>query len=181
MELIIFSCLFVAIFGSVVIYYIKLFNQMNMYISKIKQTESVIDEALRTKYDIFTNIDLISQKLAKSKKNFFKGINKITDDNISSFDFDRKLVSYELILAQLKLDYETINDSEDIKNLEFDLFEINEKLDASKIYYNRNTHLLNSLIKKFPYNLVASIHKIKIRSFFDGKDLEDDIVDDFKI
>ena len=58
---------------------------------------------------------------------------------------------------------------------------IDEKLCAAKNYYNKNTSLENQIIRKFPTNVIAKIHKFKIKLFFDGKDMEDEIIDDFKI
>ena len=38
----------------------------------------------------------------------------------------------------------------------------------------------NDLVRTFPSNLVARMHRIEIKPFFDGKNMEDDIVNDFK-
>ena len=59
--------------------------------------------------------------------------------------------------------------------------ELDEKLCAAKNYYNKNTSLENAIIRRFPTNVIAKIHKFKIKLFFDGKDMDDEIIDDFKI
>ena len=56
-----------------------------------------------------------------------------------------------------------------------------EKLQAAKSYYNKYTSELNDLIRTFPSNIVARMHNINIKPFFDGKNMEDEIVDDFKL
>ena len=58
---------------------------------------------------------------------------------------------------------------------------IDEKLQAAKSYYNKYTSELNDLIRTFPSNIVARMHKIEIKTFFDGKNMEDEIIDDFKL
>lgn len=62
-----------------------------------------------------------------------------------------------------------------------DLYQLNEKLEATKIFYNKYTNYLNKSIKKFPSNIIAKIHHIEINSFFDGKDFNDNLKNDFKI
>ena len=46
--------------------------------------------------------------------------------------------------------------------------------------FNKYTSELNDLVRTFPSNLVARMHRIDIKPFFDGKNMEDDIVNDFK-
>ena len=74
-----------------------------------------------------------------------------------------------------------LEDNEELNNEIEAIKRIDEKLCAAKNYYNKNTSLENSLIRKFPTNVIAKIHKFKIKLFFDGKDMEDEIIDDFKL
>ena len=46
------------------------------------------------------------------------------------------------------------------------------------IYYK--VAILNNITRKFPDNIVAKIHHVKIKPFFDGKDMQDDNNNDFK-
>ena len=60
-------------------------------------------------------------------------------------------------------------------------YKLNERLEATKSFYNKYTSLLNKLIKKFPSNILAKIHHIEVQTYFDGKDLFDDKKEDFKL
>ena len=62
-----------------------------------------------------------------------------------------------------------------------DIDKIDENLLAGKNYYNKNTSELNKIIQKFPSNFVAKLHRYKIKPFFDGKNMQDTIIDDFKL
>ena len=42
-------------------------------------------------------------------------------------------------------------------------------------------NVLNAHIRKFPNNIVAKIHQIKSKPYFDGKDMFDDNTKDFKL
>lgn len=162
------------------IYYIISFNKLNDLKSKIMEAESIIDESLRMKYDILIRISNSLKKNMKSDKNYFKEYEKLKNMNISNFDMDRKLnEGYTLIL---KMQEDLGLEQEEELNQEIDKIKrIDEKLTATKNYYNKNTSLENAIIRRFPTNLIAKIHHFKIKLFFDGKDMDDEIIDDFKM
>ena len=58
---------------------------------------------------------------------------------------------------------------------------INEKLTACISYYNKQMNLLNGYIRKFPNNIIAKLHNVKSKPFFDGKDMTDNDIEDFKL
>ena len=114
-------------------------------------------------------------------KTFFKGLDKIKKENISNFDLDRKFKDYNGILNQLKADYVQLGTNKEFKRILNDNKKIDEKLQAAKSFYNKYTSELNDLIRKFPSNIVARMHGMDIKPFFDGKNMQDEIFDDFKL
>ena len=52
---------------------------------------------------------------------------------------------------------------------------------AGITYYNKNTSVFNNYLRKFPNNVISKIHKIKVKTFFDGKDMTDNDIFDFKL
>ena len=181
MELLYAILFFVIVLGSIGILYVYHYNKLQHSKTKIDQAEYLIDEALRAKYDLLLEVDKISKSELKSETSYFKGLTKVREQNISNFDLDRKFKDYIGIFTQLRNDYEAFAENKDVKKLVNDNKKIDEKLQAAKSYYNKYTAELNDLIRKFPSNIVARMHKMDIKTFFDGKNLEDDIVDDFKL
>ena len=100
--------------------------------------------------------------------------------NISNFDMDRKLNEGLTLILKVQEDL-NLEDNEEINQELENIKRLDEKLTATKNYYNKNTSLENSIVRKFPSNLIAKIHKFKVKLFFDGKDMDDEIIDDFKI
>ena len=179
---ILYAILFIVIIlGALAILYIYQYNILQHSKTKIDQAECLIDEALRNKYDILLNADSFSKKELKEEKGFFRDIEKIKKENISNFDLDRKLKEYTNILNQLKSDYSSLDDNKEFKKLLSDTKKEDEKLQAAKSYYNKYTSELNDLIRKFPSNIVARMNRIKIKPFFDGKNMQDEICYDFKL
>lgn len=162
------------------IYYAINFNKLNDLKTKIHEAEVIIDEALRMKYDTLMRVSNHIRKHMDSNKNYFKEYEKLNNTNMTNFDMDRKLnEGYTLILKMvddLKLneDEEIVAEIDKIKRLD-------EKLTAAKNYYNKNTSEENAIVRKFPTNIIAGIHGFKVKLFFDGKDMDDEIIDDFKM
>ena len=84
---------------------------------------------------------------------------ELKDKRISNYELDRKLTEAYTLLLELK----------------------NEDLVSCKNYYNKNTSELNKIIQKIPTNIVAKINRCRIKPFFDGKNMQDAVTDDFKL
>ena len=162
------------------IYYAISFNTLNDLKTKIHEAEVIIDEALRTKYDTLMRVSNHIRTHMDSNKNYFREYEKLKDANISNFDMDRRLnEGYTLILKMID-DLKLNNDEEINQELE-QIKRLDEKLTAAKNYYNKNTSEENAIVRKFPTNIIAKIHGFKVKLFFDGKDMDDEIIDDFKM
>jgi len=162
------------------IYYVIYFNKLNDLKTKVMEAEAIIDENLRIKYESLIRISNSLKKHMKSDKNYFKEYEKLRDININNFDMDRKLNEGFTLILKMMDDLDLNNNEELNKEIEA-IKRLDEKLTAAKNYYNKNTSLENAIIRKFPTNIIAKIHKFKIKLFFDGKDMEDEIIDDFKV
>lgn len=162
------------------IYYISTFNKLNDIKTKVQEAESIIDENLRTKYDTLIRISNSLKKYMKKDKNYFKEYENLNNIDITNFDMDRKLSEGFTLILKMKDDLKLESD----ENLNSEIEKIkrlDEKLTATKNYYNKNTSMSNALIRRFPTNVIAHIHGFKVKLFFDGKDMDDEIIDDFKM
>ncbi len=48
-------------------------------------------------------------------------------------------------------------------------------------YYNDIITDYNKLVRRFPSNIVAKLSGYKLKTYFDGKDMNDEIIKDFKL
>ncbi len=181
MEILYAFLFIIIIFGSIGILYIYQYNKLQHSKTKINQAECLIDEALRSRYDLLVRVDKYIQTELDNDKTFFKNLDKLKNENISNFDLDRRITEYYNLWMQIKNDYPDLNNKKAFKELINEDKRIDEKLQAAKSYYNKYTSELNDLIRTFPSNIVARMHKIEIKTFFDGKNMEDEIIDDFKL
>ncbi len=171
--------LLIIILGTIAIFYVITYNNLVNYKIKIEKAEGIIDESLRQKYDLIAKMNLAIKKVV-TKKDYLKDYIDLKDKRISNYELDRKLTEAMNIILEVKNDFEELNTKEfnsDLKEVNV----INENLISCKNYYNKNTTELNQLIRKFPSNIVAKIHRYKIKPFFDGKNMQDAVIDDFKL
>lgn len=179
---ILYSLLFILILvGALGILYVYQYNKLQHSKTKIDQAECLIDEALRHRYDVLCSADTLVKNELKVKKSLFGELENLKQENISNFDLDRKLTEYVSILMKIKADYPELADKKSFKDILSDNKKADEKLQAAKSYYNKYTSELNDLIRTFPSNIVAKMHTIEIKPFFDGKNMQDAIIDDFKL
>lgn len=169
----------IIILGLLVIFYATIYNRLAVYKIKIEKAESIIDEALRQKYDAICRINTLIKKVV-TKKDYLKEYVDLKNKKISNYDLDRKLTEAINTIMEVKNDYSELDTKEFNKELKT-INKINEDLTSSKNYFNKNTSELNELIRKFPTNIIAKIHHYTIKPFFDGKNMQDEITDDFKL
>ena len=171
----------IILIGILIISYIYNFNNLQEKNIKINESESIIDNELRNKYDLIMKSSTTINKLLKKEVTYFKDLEKLKKDNISNFDLDRKIVEGENLIHQVKNDYKSLEDNEEYISIINDLKDSDEILEAAKAFYNKYTTEINLLIKKFPTNIIAKLHRIKLRNYFDGKNMFDDEIKDFKL
>lgn len=148
--------------------------------SKIEKVEGLIDEDLRLKFDTIIKADNIIQS-EKNKKDYLKEFRDLKEEKISNFDLNRKLTEAENIILNLCEDSSSLEKNENMKEIILEFKYINEKITAGISYYNNHTNTLNTYIRKFPNNIIAKIHHVKTKPFFDGKDMTDTDINDFKL
>lgn len=180
MNLFFLFLILVVLGSSLAIVYVLYFNKMQFIKTKIEQAEGIIDETLRFRYDLLVKGDLIVKSTLKDNKEYFKEYINLKSKKITNFEMDRKLKEAFSTLSKFKDDYPELNENKELKEVFSKIKESDEKITAITNYYNKNTNLLNGFIRQFPSNIVAKFHHFQISTFFDGKDMTDDIYDDFK-
>ena len=163
------------------IFYASIYNKFQDYIIRINEVESIIDKNLRNKYDLINRMIPIIKGNIDKDKDMFEEIIKIRSRKISNFELYRILMQSSIQLSSLKKEFSDINKSDEIKKLTKQIEDIDSKIENYIDYYNDNITIYNTLVKKFPSNLIALFSKYKEKLFFDRKDMSDDDYNDFKL
>ena len=163
------------------IFYATIYNKFQDYIIRINEVESNIDTNLRSWYDLINKAIPIIKSNTDKDKVVFDNIVKLRSRKIGNFELYRTLTATSGEMQALREEYPLLDKSDEIKKIFKKIEEINEALDDYIDYYNDNITVYNTLVKKFPSNIIASFSKYKEKLFFDRKDMSDEDYDDFKL
>lgn len=171
--------IFILIIFGFCFYYAYIYNLFQNLIIKINEAENQIDITLRERFDLLVNAaTFIKEKIEIEIMTELKELNK---EELSSFSLERKLINLSKEFYESKYKYKNLSKIEDYIKIEFELKENEASLDGFIEHYNKNITSYNKLIKILFSNIIAKIHKFKIRNYYDGKNLEDKNVNDFKL
>ena len=162
------------IFGNIFLYGAIIYNKFQQLIIRIDEVESLIDNAIRDKFDLINKSIGIIKANSKIKEDLFPEIVKLRSRKLSSFELDRKLVESINQFYKIKDEYEELRQSDAFIEIINDLDEVIENLETYKKYYDENVVKYNLLVRKVPSNLIAKVFKYKEKEFVDKKDDDDD-------
>ena len=77
--------------------------------------------------------------------------------------------------------YEQLKTCESYLKIEIALNDSEAEVYACRNYYNDIVTRYNKLVRSFPSNILAFLLHYKEKTYFDGKDMNDDIKNDFKL
>lgn len=180
MDLFIYSLLVCIAICLILIWYINIYNRYQNYIIRINEAEANIDSTLRKRFDLLNKSIGIIKAITK-KDNILDIIVKLRSKKLTNFELDRQI--YEAIneFSKYKEDYPDLKTNEGFMKIELGINETEAEIVASRKYYNDIITDYNKLVRTFPSNVVAKMSKYKVKPYFDGKNMEDNIVNDFKL
>ncbi|MBR2833479.1 MAG: LemA family protein [Bacilli bacterium] len=171
----------IIIIAALITIIISKYNNIQNYIIRIEEAENNIDSVLRKKYDLLNESINIIQNETENKNKIMENITNIKKDELSSFELDRKLTDGTKEFNKYKDQYPSLSNNETFSKIQIELNETEAETNAYKKYYNDLITEYNKLVKTFPTVIISIIFKFKKKLYFDGKDMGDDNIKDFKL
>lgn len=163
------------------IWYINTYNRFQEYIIRINEAEANIDSILRKRFDLLNKSIGIIKENTKEKNEILTVIHDLRSQMLSNFELDRVLYEALNEFHTYAEKYDELRKNDSFTRIEIGLNESEAEITALRKYYNDIITDYNKLAKKFPSIMVAKLCKYKVKTYYDGKDMEDDIVNDFKL
>ncbi len=181
MQLLMYGLILIIIICFVLIWYITVYNNFQDYIIRINEAETNIDSILRKRFDLLNKSIGIIKANTDTENEVLEIIVKLRSRKLTNFDLDRQI--YEAIneFNNYREQYEDLKNVDSFVKIDISLNETEAEIIASRKYYNDIITDYNKLVKKFPTNIVATLCRYEYKPYFDGKDMTDDILDDFKL
>ncbi|MCI8544681.1 MAG: LemA family protein [Bacilli bacterium] len=163
------------------IWYINVYNKFQEYIIRINEAEANIDSVLRKRFDLLNKSIGIIKTNTKEKGEILTVIDELRSKMLSNFELDRVLYDALNEFHTYSLKYDELKRNDAFTKIEIGLNESEAEITAFRKYYNDIITNYNKLAKVFPSVIVAKLCKYKAKTYYDGKNMEDDITNDFKL
>lgn len=154
----------------IIIGFIYLTNLLNQALIKIDEASSGIDIALTKRYDVLTKMMDVVRSYAKHEKDtLFAVINLRNNMSMNEKNEENKKMdeNFSKINAIAEA-YPELKSSENYKELQQSIIDVEEHLQAARRLYNSNVSKYNQLLVSFPTSIIASSRGMIKRDFFEA-------------
>ena len=165
----------------VLIWYSSTYNRYQTHIIRMNEAEAAIDSILRKRFDLLNKSINIIKSNTEIEGEVLDVISKLRSKKLTNFELDRSLYDAINEFNIYKEDYPALREVEAFTRVELGLNESESEIYASRRYYNDIITDYNKMARTFPSNIIALISRYEIKPYFDGKNMNDDILNDFKL
>jgi len=157
---------------AIVVYY----NSFVQLVNRTKEAWADIDVQLKRRYDLIPNLINTVKGYAVHEQGVLENVTKARAEAISaeqSGDPQKSAEAENMLTGALKSVFAVAENYPDLKanqnflELQRELSDTENKIQAARRFYNGNVRDLNTKIESFPSNLIAQMFSFKPRDFFE--------------
>ena len=162
---------FVAI-GLIIIWLIWTFNRLVIKRNRVEEAWSDIDIQLKRRYNLIPNLVEIVKAYAKHETQIFTKIAEARSQALSARTLAQHAAAENSLTAALHglfaiaENYPDLKASQNFLQLQNELSDTEDKIQAARRFYNSNVRDFNSALQTFPNNLIAKAFGFKEKEFF---------------
>ncbi len=166
------------VLGLLVLFGIVIYNSLVRAKVRVEEAWSDIVVQLKRRYDLIPNLINTVKGYAAHEKGVFE---KVTEARANALNaqgvaetakaenmFEKTLKSLFAVAEA----YPDLKANENFKHLQEELVDTEDKIQASRRFYNGSARDLNIKIQSFPINLLAGMFGFKEREFFEVEEAE---------
>lgn len=162
-----------------VIIYIVLYNGLITLRVRVEEAWSDITVQLKRRYDLIPNLVESVKGYAAHEKGVFEEVTKARAEAMNAQGQGVKETAaaenqFEAALKSLfavSENYPQLRASENFQQLQAELVDTEDKVQAARRFYNGGVRDLNTKIEVFPSNIVAGMMGLKQREFFEVENM----------
>ncbi len=158
--------------GFIVLWIIFAYNRLVTLRNRVKEAWSDIDVQLKRRYDLIPNLVETVKGYASHERELFE---KVTEARTRAMgaktvkehgEAENMLSSTLKTLFAVSENYPQLRASENFLELQKELTDTEDKIQAARRFYNTNVRDLNIKIESFPANIIAGTFSFKKAEFF---------------
>lgn len=156
-----------------IFYVIYLYNSLVKMRVRVSEGESDIEVQLKRRHDLIPNLIETVRGYAAHEKTVFENVTQARTQAIGAHSMEEKAQAENMLSQTLKTLFAVAENYPNLKAdanfLEFqrELADTENKIQASRRFYNANVRDLNTSVDSFPTNIIASMFGFKKAEFFD--------------
>ncbi len=166
----------------VILWVIYSYNRLIVFRNRAKEAWADIDVQLKRRYDLIPNLVDTVKGYASHEKEVFENVTKARANalNAEATGDPKKIGQAENMLTgalkslfAVSENYPDLKASDNFIELQREIRDTEDKIQASRRFYNRNVLALNTKIETLPVNIIAGIFNFQKRNFFEIEDEEE--------
>lgn len=156
------------ILGLLLLYYISTYNKLTRAKNSVLEANSGIDVALLKRFDLISDLVEVVKGYTKHEEKLLVDLTEIRSSIASNPDKANGQLNELVTQLNMTIEsYPALKASEQFLNLQKNMTNVEEHLQASRRLYNANVTSYNNLTEQFPSSFVAGIHKFERQSLFE--------------
>ena len=155
------------------LYVIAVYNGLVVARQRVKEAWSTIDTQLKRRYDLIPNLLETVKGYMKYEKGTFEAVVKARNLAMNATSTEQKGKAEEALSGTLKTlfalseSYPELKANENFLELQRQLTDTEDKIQATRQFYNTVVLTLNSKIEMFPSNIIANLFHFEKAQFFE--------------
>lgn len=155
---------------------ITIFNRLISLNIRCDEASSDIEVQLKRRYDLIPNLVEAVKGYATHEKGVFENVTKARAEALGAKGMEEKAKAENQLTEALKSVFAVAENYPDLKandnfaKLQDELTDTENKIQASRRFYNANVRDFNIAIQVFPSSIVANMKGFKSRELFDMDD-----------
>jgi LemA protein len=152
---------------------IFLYNSLIRSRNRVDEAWSDIEVQLKRRYDLIPNLVNTVKGYAAQESGVLQKVTEARTQAMNAGNMEEKLKDENILSGTLKSlfavaeNYPDLKSNQNFMQLQSDLTDTEDKIQASRRFYNATVRDFNTKLQVFPTNLFASAMSFKARQFFD--------------
>jgi LemA protein len=165
--------IFWIILGVLVLAAIFLYNSLIRSRNRVEEAWSDIEIQLKRRYDLIPNLMNTVKGYATQESNVLQSVTEARTRAMNAGTMQEKLEDENVLSGTLKSlfavaeAYPDLKSNQNFMQLQTDLTDTEDKIQASRRFYNGTVRDYNTKLQVFPTNIFASMMKFMPRLYFD--------------
>jgi len=162
----------------IIVWIIGVFNALVLLKNRTKEAFSDIDVQLKRRHDLIPNLIETVKGYASHEKDVFLKVTEARTQAINAQGVDQKAKAENVLSDTLKSifavaeNYPELKASQNFLQLQDELSDTENKIQAARRFYNGNVRDFNTKIEIFPNSLIANLLKFQAFEFFQADSQE---------